>query len=140
LPLAPFADKNVSVSIHGAGPYQKDDFADLLDLGFLDIDNLSGKTEVLIIGQEGWDQNELINLLKEREGRPLRVYSQEMFLGYWLTGRDPIIDEDVARAFGVGHPALEFLSSAGFDWPKMEYNLRVNRELTGNLVAEGLLR
>lgn len=41
-----------------------------------------------------------------------------MFLSYWASGRDPFEDEEIARKFGEGHPALEFLSSVGFDWPK----------------------
>lgn len=38
-------------------------------------------------------------------------------MAYWVSGRDPFEDENVVRAFGEGHPALEFLSSRWLAWP-----------------------
>jgi hypothetical protein len=122
----PFHHEGVggSVLTSGEGPYRKSDFEKIL--GWLDysVFPLSvGKSfyaaEILIVGQEGWNEDDLIDLLDERRGRILRVYSQEMFLSYLLTEIDPLssADNDWIISLGEGHSALEFLMNLGFDWP-----------------------
>jgi hypothetical protein len=119
-PVAPYAEN--SVSTVGSEPYPEAEFDELLCSGGLEVCSIYDEADVLIIGREEWDEEDLNDLLDRREGQSLKVYSQEMFLAYWITGRDPFEDEDVARAFGEGHPALEYLSNVGFDWPSIYVN------------------
>jgi hypothetical protein len=137
-PLPPYAEQ--SVSTVGSGPYPEAEFDELLESGGLDVSIIHDETDVLIIGWEEWDAEDLNVLLDRREGQPLKVYSQEMFLAYWMSGRDPFEDEDVARAFGEGHPALEYLSNVGFDWPSIYVNFNTgDGEFTAELLKMGLL-
>jgi hypothetical protein len=106
-----------TVSTLGSGPFQEEDFDSLLASVGIDVYSLHQATEVLIVGHVGWEPESLQYLLDEREGMTLKVYSQEMFLAHWLSGRDPFDDRKIAEAFGEGHAALEFLSECGFDWP-----------------------
>src|SRR5918912_2236530 len=115
-PSAPCGENFVSTI--GSEPFPESVFDDLLRSGGLEVFNIHDETDVLIIGREDWDEEDLNGLLDRREGQPLKVYSQEMFLAHWLTERDPFEDEDVARAFGEGHPALVYLSSRWFAWPR----------------------
>jgi len=90
---------------------------ELLNDGGLTVYTIHEGTEVVIIGRDDEDKEGLSKLLDEREGQHLKVYSQEMFFAYWLSGCDPLANREVALAFGEGHPALESLLQCGFDWP-----------------------
>jgi hypothetical protein len=115
LPAPPCED--LTVSTLGSGPLSEADFDDMLAARGLMVYSLHQETEVLIVGHDGWEPESLQFLLDEREEMSLKVYSQEMFLSHWLSGRDPFDDREIAEAFGKGHSALQFLSECGFDWP-----------------------
>ena len=108
------------VSTVGSDPFPENAFDELLRSGGLEVFNIHDETDVLIVGRDfGQDENDenSFNVLVERRGgQQLRVYSQEMFLAHWVSGRDPFEDEDVALTFAEGHPALEFISSSWFGW------------------------
>jgi len=122
LPEVPYALDTVSTM--GSAPFAEQDLISFFDIADLEINQISYETDILIIGRENWDENELNKLLDMREGKTLKVYSQEMFFCYWITGNDPLEDEEIARAFGQNHKGLEYLSSCGFDWPTMLVNLK----------------
>lgn len=110
------------VLTEGFIPFAQEDMDDFLrNHSFLVFNltsqsRLSGKT--VIVGQAGWSGNQLQNLIAERVGQTLKVYSQEMFLSYLLTGNDPFNgSRELLDRFSEGHPALEYLSELGFDWP-----------------------
>jgi hypothetical protein len=73
----------------------------------------------LVVGREGWTEDELLDQIDASEGKRLRIYSQEMFLAKLMTGRDPFDSGDNALlvAFAKGHPALEFLCGLSTPWP-----------------------
>ena len=57
------------------------------------------------------------NLVKQRPGEPLRVYSQEMYIAYLLTGTDLFEeDPDLLSAFAEGHRALTTINESWTDW------------------------
>lgn len=107
-----------TVALVGSGPFFRTDLARFL--GTLDIEVVpaSGRCPVMIAGREGWSGDTLGRVLDERSGRTLRVYSQEMFLAYAASGRDPFGQgREVVEGYGRGHPALQHLTTLGFDWP-----------------------
>jgi len=128
-----FADTDITASsfdgdklliTSGEGPYRKKDLDEFLDgLEFsvfpLEIGKSFFPAKILIIGQEEWNKEDLLDLLDKRRGQTLKVYSQEMFLTCLLTGNDPLAtsDRDWIISLSEGHPALEFLLNLGFDWP-----------------------
>lgn len=75
--------------------------------------------EVMVVGRSGWDEERLEQQLAAREGKELRVYSQEMFLLSLAANRD-MLDELDAAALGTlaaDHPALKFLAESELEWP-----------------------
>ena len=108
------------VSTVSFDPFPENAFDDLLRAGGIEVFNIQDETDVLIVGrdfgQNESDKNRFNDLLERRSGQQLKVYSQEMFLAHWISGRDPFEDEHVAMAFAEGHPALEFISSSWFSW------------------------
>jgi hypothetical protein len=74
---------------------------------------------VLIIGRHDWeeDRNSIDQFIDESNDRPLRIYSQEMFLAHLATGMDPFTaGRQVPNAFKKRHPGLEFVASGWHGW------------------------
>lgn len=73
----------------------------------------------VIVGRIGWSKDKLLAQIDAREGKSLRIYSQEMFVAKLITGEDPFDwgDDDLLLAFANGHPALEFLMTLPMPWP-----------------------
>lgn len=116
-PSAPCTENTISTI--GSNPLGEEDFDYVLRVAGLEVFNIGIDTDVLIIGRDDWQEYEeqLNDLLDNREGKSLKIYSQEMFWAYWITGHDTFDDKDVALAFAEGHPALEFfLSNPQIDW------------------------
>ena len=61
-------------------------------------------------------------------------------MSYWACGQDPFENQEILEIFREDHPALEFLSHTGFDWPSMYVSLGSGGEFTGELVEVGPLR
>lgn len=101
----------------GSMPYPKTTFDSLLAKNGIRISAFGSDCEILVIGRAGWEEEQLDFHIESRRGRELRVYSQEMFIAGLWTGEDPYDDPAVLLNFGRGHPAFEFLSEWGFDWP-----------------------
>ncbi|CAN5442858.1 hypothetical protein BH09GEM1_BH09GEM1_07460 [soil metagenome] len=107
------------VSLMGAGPFEQHDFEQFLSRKQIDAWEPAAYTEVLVLGREEWRPKEIDGLLRKRAGRTLRVYSQEMFLAYLLSGNDPLDTPKVALQMGRGHAGLEYLMNVGFKWPSI---------------------
>jgi len=122
------ADFPRGVVAAGSGPYAEEDFDTILNQRGISVYELGtvwgqrgwegGRLDVLILGRRGWEEDRLDVHIEARRGTELRVYSQEMFLAYLATGTDPYANSELLEEFGDGHPALEYLSEWGFDWPQ----------------------
>jgi hypothetical protein len=101
----------------GFGPLDEDDFDNYL------IAN--GKQPMtagpwIIVGREGWTEQELDDLLDQNEFDEIRVFSQELFMAGILTTHDPFsLPTEILMKFAEGHPALEYIISLGFEWPEI---------------------
>jgi hypothetical protein len=102
------------LSIIGYGPYSDAEFSHFLSRHRFDELRPDSYTEVLVLGREGWHEKDLLRL---RSGSTLRVYTQEMFLVFLLSGNDPLQDEAIAMRFGRGHSGIEALLALNFPWP-----------------------
>ena len=77
--------------------------------------------ETLIIGREGWDEEQVLRQLDLRTDQRLTVYSQEMILAFLACGNDPLMgDQALLDFFSNGHRGLTFLKSIGVQWPSTE--------------------
>ena len=129
------------VSTMGSGPFQESEFDAFLEGIGIEAYPVEEDTEILVLGEEDWSPEVLRRMLSERCGESLRVYSQEMFLSFILSGADPLDEaEELLRGFGEEHPALEFLSAAGFHWPTTTVVGRGGSELQAEWLAKGYLK
>lgn len=102
----------------GTGPYLEADFDSHLEAkGICACPFCTEDIGIVVLGRTDWDEEALENLIDQRRGKDLKVYSQEMFLAFLALGLDPYDDKQLLEKFGEGHPALEYLSDWGFDWP-----------------------
>jgi hypothetical protein len=79
----------------GFGPWGEQVLDDTLAaVGFTPqfLDEQAGDFEVFVVGSEGVDVDELAIPIYRRlvQGRPVRLYSQELWLLYLMTGSDPL--------------------------------------------------
>lgn len=93
-----FADSVVSNM--GAGSFTEEAFNDFLYRRGVIVYINGHETGILVVGREDWREDDLNELLEQRAGRILKVYSQEMVLAYLASGRDQFDDEEVAFQFG----------------------------------------
>jgi len=102
----------------GSGPFKEDDLDDFLRQKGIKAKALGTDLNILVLGCEGWDEEELDEHIDLRRGKELFVCSQEMLLSYLISDRDPYNSQEVLAAFGEGHPALEYIKEWWFPWPE----------------------
>jgi hypothetical protein len=108
-----------TIATYASGPFDEDDFDELLGAIGLKPDMFTRISEIVVIGRNGWTAEKLNRIVVQRRGMDLRVYSQEMFLDFITSGIDPLSAQPnvVKQTYGIGHPALEFLSQDWPNWP-----------------------
>jgi hypothetical protein len=137
----PPPDGLAELATMGSGPLEEQDFDELLRRLGIQVYLPSEDSEVLVVGREGWSQRSLEQLLRERAGLQLRVYSQEMLFAYLAARKDPLIeDEDMVRAMAGDHPALRFLEGVGFRWPSTVVPAQGSGLFDADLVRVGYLK
>lgn len=132
----------------GSGPVDEGDFDKFLAACKISVEDVSENgPDVLVIGHDDWDEDDLDAAIRVRKGGTLRIYSQEMVFASLALGADifDILSADELAAFGVGHPALEYLSQdIGFDWPTTDVVVNSNRLVVdfgnGEWPETGILR
>ncbi len=106
----------------GTGPYTRKTFnasvTNHTGRRVFRLDNI-GDGEIIIVGSRlsESERDELREIIKAKEGEPLLVYSQEMFIAFILSGRCPF-EEGRADEFADGHATLEWLKSEWVEWPE----------------------
>lgn len=130
-----------SVVSLGSGPFEESEFDGFLLGNGIEPFDPSEDVETVVVGVDDWDQMKLLQMLIFRKGKTLKVYSQEMLLSYLLTGTDPFLSgQAVLAEFAEGHPALQFLSTMGFEWPSTFIKPGVDRgDLMTDWPKKGLL-
>lgn len=109
----------------GTGPWKETDFdAALEQAGFVPqlMDECAMDFEVFIVGYEGVDIDALAGVLEARleQGLPVRLYSQELWLLYLMTGVDllSLDSEMLRRTFGSEHLILSAFVNEVWEWPQ----------------------
>ena len=109
------------VLLNGHGPYPEDEFINFItELHFEPFhQGYDHSIEVLVIGSENWNRQDLLEQIEQREGAKLKIYSQELFLLMLALKRDPLttVSVDDLLLFVKDHPAFEYLLSLDFPWP-----------------------
>ena len=104
----------------GDGPYDEYEFDDYLR--HLSIEPYTGDCAWIILGREGWSEEQIDELIENSDLDEVRVFSQELFVAGILTTHDPFsLPIEMLKKFAEGHPALEYLMESGFEWPEINF-------------------
>ena len=103
-------------TVHGSEPLSEEELTGYLyDWGCKAWDC---DCELIIVGREQWTPQSLDQLVVEHRYPRIRIMSQEMLLASQITGKDMLEAPTAAlQKFAEGHPALEYLIKAAFEWP-----------------------
>jgi hypothetical protein len=120
----------------GHGPWMEENYDDVLNnLGIepQTFDQYAKDFEIFVVGRNAVDIDSLAAVLEGRmwEGLPVRLYSQELWLLYLMTGIDPLsVDvESVRRNFGPHHPVLAAFDNEVWRWPDWSYEESVDEDI-----------
>ena len=108
----------------GSGPWEEEELDEVLGgVGFTPqlLDEVASDFEVFVVGSSDVVPDELAKFIYPRleRGEGVRLYSQELWLLYLMTGSDPLEwDADLLkRCFGMVHPVLQAFTNEEWDWP-----------------------
>lgn len=128
--ISQFTDikKNVvpkDILLIGDGPWPLDDFTEqLLSLGFNVWQNgCADEIEVVIVGRSNWEPEIIDQQIEAREGLPMRIYPQELFVLLLAIKVDPfkLASDEALMKFAEGHPVFEYLFGQEFPWPESSF-------------------
>jgi hypothetical protein len=131
----------ISVVTTGSGPFDECEFDDFLKVYGITPCKPNPDLEYLIVGHEDWNEDVIVEMLWQKRKKRLKIYSQEMFLSYLLTGVDPY-DEDanLFSKFIESHSIYEFVNTYGFKWPTTDVIIGDGTHtFDGNAPAKGFL-
>ena len=104
----------------GSGPWDEQEFDEFLrnrDIQLFEMpdDDVDG----LILGVEGWSEDDVSAQIYDRDSQSLKIYTQELFVFGLIAGQDPylLLEEDVIQEIGINHPAIQFILNQRFVWP-----------------------
>jgi hypothetical protein len=102
----------------GQGPYDEGEFDDYLRQ--LSIEPYEHGYPWIIVGRQGWTEEQIDELIEDSDLDEVWVFSQELFVAGILTTHDPFsLPVEMLMKFAEGHPALEYLMESGFEWPEI---------------------
>jgi hypothetical protein len=102
----------------GEGPYDEGEFDDYLRQ--LSIEPYANGYPWIIVGREGWTEEQIDEFIENSDLDEVRVFSQELFVAGILTTHDPFsLPVEMLMKFAEGHPVLEYLMESGFEWPEI---------------------
>ena len=110
----------------GSGPWDEELFDTVLEqAGFVPqlLDEHASEFEVFVVGESGVEIDALAGAIQARldEGLPVKLYSQELWLLYLMSGTDPLQQgADALRSvFGEGHGSLAAFIDDAWGWPEL---------------------
>jgi len=121
-----------NIGLSGEGPLNKREIIKLLrDCGVQDYSLRPKSNDVIILGRKDFDRKTLQKFKKQHPISEGRVFTQEAFLQYLLTGKD--YDFKTIAINQCKHQAIDYLKRLGnnyFPWPKMKFKTSGFRKLS----------
>lgn len=103
----------------GSDPYPEGEFDAFLENQGVTPVGEDNEYDVLVVGRDGWSEEQLAAIIWDHRGQTLRIYSQEMMAAWLSCGVDPFETPSILDAFRQGHPALEWLGALKqYHWPQ----------------------
>jgi len=101
----------------GSGPFEEDDFDNILRSLGIEIYHSHPEINTMIVGENGWSEDDIIAMIN-KEG--YKVYTQQMALIAILFGLDCYKDFIICEQLRENHPAFDYIDNLIFDWPETE--------------------
>lgn len=100
----------VKIMVAGSGPLGSEECGSILNQFGISVDDNEPSLDHLVVGRNGWNEDDLLAIGQTRETGRLWVYSQEMLLAWLSCGQDPFLDRGILDAFLPGHKGLEWFN------------------------------
>jgi len=101
----------------GSGPFQEDDFDNILHSLGIGIYYSYTEINTMIIGERDWSEDAVRAMINKEE---CKVYTQHMALIAILFGLDCHNDDTILERLKENHPAFEYIDYLKLDWPETE--------------------
>lgn len=104
----------------GSGPWDANEFDEfLVTRGFEPVALPHDSIDGVVIGAEGWSEEELAEQIYDRDASSLKIYTQELFVMGLILGDDPykLMEQDAIDEVGYAHPGIQFILNQNFVWP-----------------------
>ena len=113
------------VLLIGDGPWDLGDLESLL-VGKkfkVDYEWTNPRCEIIVVGRNNWDPDQIEEQIALRDGKSLRVYPQELFVAFLILGVDPfeLASDDELLLFAQDHSLMDYLFEQQFPWPDSSY-------------------
>lgn len=113
------------VLVIGEGPFDLDEIYDLLTERKFSVDYewTNASCEIVVVGRDNWNAEQIQEQIALRDGKPLRIYTQELFIIYLMLGTDPLemaSSEDLLK-FADDHAFMQYLLEQQFPWPDSQF-------------------
>lgn len=113
------------VLLIGDGPWDLGDLEEFLVGKKFKVDSewTNPRCEFVVVGRNNWDPDQIEEQIALRDGKPLRVYPQELFVAFLILGVDPfeLASVDELLLFAQDHSLMEYLFEQQFPWPDSSY-------------------
>jgi len=104
-------------SLFGSGPFTQPDLTAFLRRHQLQPRRISDAPNAIVLGRSGWTPEDLDVIANMSRDTDIRIFSQEMLLSFWLSGRNPFAAGlRTLTAFKDGHRGLERLCEGWEGW------------------------
>lgn len=125
-----FSDPKVLLT--GSGPWDLSVFKSILKLANRKATLRKDKQVAIIVaGHDDADFQLVEDMINVRDGQPVKIFTQELFIAAILAHQDPFEElssypnpeegdpdlYDMVCRFGRGHPVIEYLQNQQFPWP-----------------------
>jgi len=104
----------------GSGPWEANEFDEFLVMrGFEPVAMPHPSIDGVVIGAQGWSEDDLAEQIYNRDASSLKIYTQELFVVGLILGGDPydLLDQPAIDEVGFSHPAIQFILNQSFAWP-----------------------
>lgn len=120
------------VLLTGSGPWDSLFLKDILKMANRKATSRKDKQVAIIVaGRDDADIQLIEDMINVRDGQPVKIFTQELFIAAILAHQDPFEElssysnpeedypdlYDMVCRFGRGHPVIEHLQSQQFPWP-----------------------
>jgi hypothetical protein len=132
----------IAIVLIGSDPFEYDDFKSFLKSLEFNVFKAPYNLETLIVGRNECDDDVINEQIDLRQNKKLKIYSQEMFLCYLYSGKDPYLNTEVLSNFTNYHPVFDFIRDTWIDWPSTHVGFTfqpLKHETTEDWLKNGIL-